>query len=183
MKLSEITLNNGTDTNCTRTMMSATGLSADTELEFIEQVARCTGTGYRNSIYRVVGSDDAIIIKHNNGAPDNLSWDSVEVITGYFAERKAYGQVVGMLTRKYRIPFEVGLAIGTKEKLYPWFLAACAQLDHLTEDDKSDLRAGIARRKAGLQVALGQDLYDALDIDGMGQRNSSRIASYVLSRI
>ncbi len=183
INIKDITLENGNATNCTRTMMSETGFPANTQVEFIETQSRWTGTGYKNSIYRVVGTDDAIIILHNNGTVDNLSWDSVRVKKGYFAERRSYGQRVGALARKYRLPFELCLALGDRENIYPWFLSALTQLGHVTVSTVNDLWAGINRRKAGLRVALGDDLYDAIGIDKMGQQNSTRIAEYVAKRI
>lgn len=179
----ELTLNNGCAKYAEgRTVMSETGLPADTQVECIGRQSRWTGTGYSNSLYRIVGTDDLLTIRHNDGPVDNISWDNVEVTKGYFAEQRAYGQRVGKLARKYHIPFEVCLALGDNEELYPWFMNALYDLDFVPIGTIRDLHAGINRRKSGLKLVLGDELYDALGVDAMGQNNSERIALYVAKR-
>lgn len=165
-----------------RTVMSETGLPADTMVQYIGRQSRWTGTGYSNSLYRIVGTDDLLTICHNDGPVDNISWDNVHVKKGYFAERKAYGQRVGRLSRKYHIPFEVCLALGDTEDVYPWFMSALGDLDHVSIGTIRDLYAGIGRRKSGLLSVLGEELYETIGIGSMGQNNSERIARFVADK-
>lgn len=181
--VSELTLNNGCAKYAEgRTVMSETGLPADTQVEYVGRQSRWTGTGYSNYLYRIVGTDDLLTIRHNDGPVDNLSWDNVVVTKGYFAEQRSYGQRVGRLSRKYHIPFEVCLALGDNEELYPWFVNAMSDLDFVSIGTIRDLYAGINRRKSGLQAVLGDGLYETLNIGSMGQNNSERIARYVAKR-
>ena len=181
MKVEDIKLENGNATT-NRTVMSETDLKAGTLVEHIETVSRMTGTAYKNSIYRVLGTDDALIIRHNDGPTDNIYWDNAVVRRGYFSERREFAQRIGTLSNKYRIPFEVCLAIGDNEELYPLFLAAVSNLDNVSIKTMGDLNAGIWRRKNALLNALGDHLYDLMKIEEMGQRNSSRLAQYVAKR-
>ena len=183
MTIAEIKLENGRATYAEgRTVMSETGLSADSKVEYVGRQSRWTGTGYNNSLYRIVGTDDLLTVKHNSGPVDNLTWDTVVVTKGFFAEQKSYGKRVGRLSRKYHIPFEVCLALGDNEELYPWFINAMSDLDFVSLGTIRDLYAGINRRKSGLQAVLGDELYKSLNIGSMGQNNSERIARYVAKR-
>lgn len=183
MRISEISLFNGVATYASgRTVMSETGLAPETEVKFIGSQSRWKGTGYRNSLYRIDGTDDLLIILHNSGPVDNIFWDNVAVTKGYFAEQKAYGQRVGVLARKYNIPFEVCLALGDNEDVYPQFIATVEKNPIVSEETINDLYAGISRRKSGLAEVLGQVLFELLKIDSMGQKNSERIAYYVAER-
>lgn len=165
-----------------RTIMSETGLPADTLVQYVERQSRWTGTGYSNSLYRIVGTDDLLTIRHNDGPVDNIYWDNVVLTKGYFAERRSYGQRVGKLSRKYHIPFEVCLALGDNEEVYPWFLSAMTNLDHVSIGTIRDLYAGIGRRKSGLMNVLGEDLFETIGIGSMGQNNSERIARFVADK-
>ena len=165
-----------------RTVMSETGLPADTMVQYVERQSRWPGTGYSNSLYRIIGTDDLLTILHNNGPVDNISWDNVVVTKGYFAERRSYGQRVGRLSRKYHIPFDVCLALGDNEEVYPWFMSAMTNLDHVSIGTIRDLYTGISRRKSGLLSVLGEELYETIGIDSMGQKNSERIAHFVADK-
>jgi hypothetical protein len=180
MTIECITLANGNATYAEgRTVATETGLPPDSLVELVETVSRQTGTGYRNSIYHVKGTYDAIIIRHNDGPADNIHWDNVQLVKGYYSERKDYAKRIGNLSNKYRIPFEVCLAIGDREEAYPLFLSACANVDRVSIRTYRDLTAGIARRKKGIQDVLGNYLYDLINIEKMGQRNSQRVADYI----
>ena len=183
MNIKDIKLVNGTASYAEgRTLMSETGLPADTEVELIETVSRQTGTVYRNSIYKIVGKQDAIIIRHNDGPVDNIHWDNVELKLGFFAERQEYAKTIGDLSNKYRIPFEVCLALGNKEEAYPLFLAACANLDHVNIKTYRDLNAGIERKKSGIKEIVGDHLYELIKVEKWGQKNTRRVAEYVSAR-
>lgn len=174
--ISEIKLESGSDN--VRTIMSETGLPATTMVQYVGRQTRWTGTGYSNSLYRIVGTDDLLVIYHNSGSINNIYRDSVAVTKEYFAEQKSYAKRVGILSRKYQIPFEVGLAIGDKEDLYSQLKNAMVNVD-VSVGTIRDFNAGINRRKAGIMAILGSELYNALNIDSMGQRNSERIAQYL----
>ena len=72
MKANELIINSGCREEV-RTASSELGLAHETELEFIEKVARVKGTGYKNCIYRIVRTDDAVVIRENDGPLDNMS--------------------------------------------------------------------------------------------------------------
>lgn len=165
-----------------RTVMDATGLPADTLVEYVERQTRWRGTGYNNSLYRIVGTDDLLTIRHNDGPIDNVHWENVVITPGYFTKQREYGLQVGKFARKYHLPFELCLALGTDEDLYAWFLSTMTDLGHVTIGSIRDLHAGINRRKDGLLQVLGEELYAALGIGSMGQQNSTRIATYVANR-
>lgn len=71
-KAKDVTINSGSREEV-RTVSSKLGLAPETELEFVEKVARVKGTGYKNCIYRIVGTDDAVVIRENDGPRDNMS--------------------------------------------------------------------------------------------------------------
>lgn len=176
----DLVLHNGCNPeDQTRTIMSVTGLPANTLVEYIGRETRWKGTGYNNSLYRIVDTDDLLTIRHNDGPIDNVYWENVVITQGYFTKQRQYGQQVGKLAHKYHLPFELCLALGTDEDIYPWFLSAMSDLGHVTIGSIRDLYAGINRRKDGLLQVLGEDLYCAIGIGSMGQQNSTRIATYV----
>ena len=95
-----------------RTVASETGLAPETEVEYICRQSRWTGTGYTSDIYRICGTDDALIIRHNDGPVDNIYWDNVQIKKGYFAKQRSYGAACREASQKYHLPMEVCLAVG-----------------------------------------------------------------------
>lgn len=181
MTVEDLVLENGCAAHAEgRSVMSETGLPADTQIEFYEARSRQTGTGYSNSLYRIVGTDDLLTIYHNDGPMDNLSWDNVSLSKGFFRKQKEYGKRVGKLSRKYHIPFEVCLALGDNEEIYPRVLSIIGGKLNVNACTLHDLRAGINRRKDALLSILGSELYETLGIGSMGQLNSERLARFVL---
>lgn len=186
-KIENIILNAGvcTDNRANRTVMSETGLPAGTEVLFVEDRSRSRGTGYKDSIFRILGTEDALILHHCAGPVDNLDWADIEVRKDFFKDRRSFGQRVGRLTRKYHLPFEVGLALGDDEEVYKTFLAEVAAFSYLVREDEvvgADIYAGISRRKSALRKILGEDLCERLNLYRMGQENTSRLARYIISR-
>ena len=165
-----------------RTIMSETGLPEGTMVEYIGNQSRWTGTGYSNSLYRIVGTDDLLTIRHNDGSVNNIAWDSVQVTKDFFVERKRYADVVGTLSRKYHIPFEIGLVLGENEEIYQHLINVLANIKDTDADTVDDLYGGINRRKKALKTVLGKKLYNKIGIDSMGQKNSERLATFVAEK-
>lgn len=92
MKINEIRLENGLAHYADgRTVSSETGLAPETEIEYICYLYRQGGTGYGNTLYRICGTNDALIIRHNSGPRDNICWDNVHIEKGYFDRQRSYG--------------------------------------------------------------------------------------------
>ncbi len=135
------------------------------------------GHDYQDFLYQIVGSDDLVRIRrYENGAEQGV------YEPGYFKKRKEYADTVGALSRKYKIPFKVALAIGDNEKNYEAFHSRLEDVDGLQISTLRDLHAGIIRRKGALKEILGNELYEALQIEDMGPEHSKRIALFVWDR-
>ena len=187
MTIADIELNNGRAKYAEgRTVMAETGMPKTTQIEDLGKRSRQCGTGYKDSLYRITGTDDLLIICHNSGPVDNITWDTVVMKKGYFEETKNYAKRVGRLSRKYGICFDAAMALGEEEEKYEEFID-CMKNICVCEDCKeallNDLSAGISRRKSALMKILGEELYDLLGIGSMGQRNSARIAMCVFDFI
>ena len=180
-----------------RTVASETGLAPETEVEYICRQSRWTGTGYANSVYRICGTDDALIIRHCDGPVDNIYWDNVHVEKGYFARQRSYGAACREASRKYRLPMEVCLAVGPE--FCEEFAAEAAKVTYheggfigsnavgfaevepywLDDGAVNELYAGIGRRKKAI-LSLIAECSEELKakIGSMGQKNSERIARF-----
>lgn len=178
-RANEIKLNNGTADELygERTLASECKLADDAVVEFVKEESRWAGTGYTNSVYRVVGTDDAAIIEHAAGGISNIWWEKAYVEKGYFAKQKSYAQQCGSLSKKFKLPFDLALALGTDENIYVDFVKVDRKA--ISKELRHELTCGINRRKNALYVVLGEDLYNLLKIEWMGQRNSERIAWYL----
>lgn len=183
-----------------RTVASETGLAPETEVEYICRQSRWTGTGYANSVYRICGTDDALIIRHCDGPVDNIYWDNVNVAKGYFAKQRSYGAACREASRKYRLPMEVCLAVGPE--FCEEFAAEAAKVTYhpggfigsnavgfaevepywLNDGAVNELYAGIGRRKKAI-LSLIAECSEGLraQISGMGQKNSERIARFFIA--
>jgi hypothetical protein len=203
MNINEIKLENGVAHYADgRTVSSETGLAPETEVQYICYQSRWTGTGYGNSIYRICGTDNALVIRHNDGPRDNLCWDNVEIKEGYFAEQRAYGAACRKASKRYHLPMEVCLAVGPE--LIAEFANEAAKVTYRREgaiygtyeDDapiepyvlncttSHELSCGIGRRKRaviGLLAECSEEL--KTKIREMGQRNSERIARFFINMI
>lgn len=179
-EIQEIKLKNGLATYAIgRTIMSETGLPADTLVEYVGSQSREKGTAQKNSLYHIIGTDDLLRIRHNDGTSDNLTWDNIEIVKDYFAKQRSYGNQVKELARKYHLPFNVGLVLGTEEVKYQFLKNIVSDVDFVTIGTFRDLEAGIDRRKRGLRAVLGDEFYEWLSIDELGQLNSQRLALYI----
>ena len=200
MKISEIKLENGRAHYADgRTVSSETGLAPETEIEYICYLYRQTGTGYGNTLYRICGTDDALIIRHNSGPRDNICWDNVHIEKGYFAKQRPYGAACRKASKRYHLPMEVCLAVGPE--LCKEFAAEAAKVTYHhggvicsnADDDCAETKpyrldngalhelfCGINRRKKAI-LALIAECSEELKakIEGMGQRNSERIAHFL----
>ncbi len=151
----------------------------DTLLIPVEEQSRY-GEGYKDFLYRVEGTEDLVRVRHSLG--EEPGEDEVIIEKDYFKIRKAYSKRVGELSREFKIPYKVSLAIGDNRDNYVALKNAIADVDKIPISTLRDIHAGIARRKAGLKEILGDSLYDSLKIDEMGQKHSERIALYVWDR-
>ena len=202
IKINSIKLENGLAHYAEgRTISSETGLAPETEVEYISSQSRWTGTGYYNSVYRVCGTDDALIIRHNDGPRDNVFWDNVVVEKGYFSKQRAYGAACREASRKHHLPMEVCLALS------PEFCEEfAAEVDKLTyrregaiygtyEGDAPiepyvlnstslhELFCGIGRRKRAILNLLAECSEELkAKISGMGQKNSRRVAHFLADK-
>ncbi|MGM0969465.1 MAG: hypothetical protein ACQEWR_12920 [Bacillota bacterium] len=90
--------------------------------------------------------------------------------------RKAYAQACGIASRKYKMPFELCLAVGAKNvevlakhkrrmptKAQYWALDYC----------------GIDRRKSAILELIGEELFLKLDVKWMNQTNSKRLGDWL----
>ena len=107
---------------------------------------------------------------------DNILFEKAELCEGYFAKRKSYAQQVGALSKKFKVPFDTALALGTNEQVYELFVKIDRKA--ISKNLRHELTCGIARRKNALYEVLGSELYTLLKIEWMGQKNSERIAWY-----
>lgn len=201
MTINEIKLENGRALWAKgRTVASETELAPETEVEYICRQSRWTGTGYTNDIYRICGTDDALVIQHNDGAVDNPNWDSVILAKGYFAAQRSYGATCREASRKYRLPMEVCLAIGPE--LCEEFATEAAKVTYhqggfigsnavgfaevepywLDDGAVNELCAGIGRRKTAILALIAESSEELkAKISGIGQKNSGRIAQFFVT--
>ncbi|MBU8573732.1 MULTISPECIES: hypothetical protein [Bacillus] len=127
---------------------------------------------------------DALIEEENENMRD--SWEeTVSRINDELEEmralktkegRKAYAQACGIVSRKYKMPFELCLAVGAKNvevlakhkrrrptKAQYWALDYC----------------GIDRRKSAIFELIGEELFRKLDVEWMNQINSKRLGDWL----
>lgn len=196
--INEIRLENGRALYANgRTVVSETGLAPETEVEYICRQSRWDGTGYTNSIYRICGTDDALVFRHNDGPVDNIYWDNVCVEKGYFAKQRSYGSSCREASRRYHLPMGVCLALGPE--LCKEFAAKAAKVTYhpggfigsnavgfaevepywLDDGAVNELNAGIGRRKKAILSIIAECSEELkARISGMGQKNSERIARF-----
>ena len=95
-------------------------------------------------------------------------------------ERQEYARTVFKLSEKYDLPQEVGFALGTNEEAYDALDARVEELVHSTRIviDKFELCSDNDRGE--IERVLGPDVSAAIGLYGMGQRNLTRIADYLL---
>lgn len=175
-------------------------LGRDCDLEYLGREARypLSGYGRHNQIYRVVGTDDAVII-WNDTTGTNLV-GGIEVRGGWFASRRAHGKRCRAVAEATGLPFEAVLAVGPERAAElaeaTAQVRACACVSgqgwcvYTTPAPKGEIvlhsegvhalqKCGIARRKDVL-VALLPNFAET--IGKMGQKNSTRLAELLLRR-
>lgn len=151
---------------------------AEVEFTFAKKVTRQTGTGYKDYYYRIVGSDDVVIV-HKNWYSRGRFYDTWELVQGYYNQSRDYGARCREVAEVVGCPVELALAIGPDK--VEQFVAYVNSIRHpLTKEDVHELAAcGINRRKQAIKRIL-----DGSDIaEDMGQVNSGRVADYLLSVI
>lgn len=155
-------------------------ISKETEVEYYTSISRMTGTGYKDLIYRIVGTDDAIKLSLNasNNGPSRTA---VIYDEGYFTERRNYAKQIGKLCKEFPIiPFQVGLVLGLDRDIWLQVERKKQEWGYISEWTPicRELKCGINRRKKALLEIFEEDLYDQLHVSSMGQTNSTRLAHF-----
>ena len=173
MFLKDFMLEDGGIINCKQL-----GLDPYTELKYEKDVARIPGTGYVDTHYRIVGTNDVLIEHQNMGEPGPL-YSTVEVIKDYYELKKNYGYECGILSNLYDLPWEVCSAIGLNENLYPEFIERISNLyyDHI--DNPIDLSKDMDQQKIMLQEVFGTEFYEALNVEKMGPKHIMTLTQYI----
>lgn len=172
MKIDEIRIYLN-DCDIDRTVSAITGLSPETEVEFVEKQCAWAGTGYKTLIYRVKNTDDAITVYHN------CDITNVTLRRGFFNERRIYGRQCHQASKRTGLPMPVCLALSPE--LCDEFALATNGLK-ISEEIKEELSCGIKRRKVAIFTVIGPVSYQLkAKLDKMGQVNSSRIANYLIN--
>lgn len=162
-----------------------TGLPQETLVEFVKSVSRRRGTGYRNLIYRVIGTDDAVIIEENHHS-SGMFYDRARMEPGYFAQQRAYGAACRRESKCWGLPMEVCLALGPE--LCEEFAIKVAAVTTVSADMLHELSCGIGRRKAAilklLDEAPGGLCSERLAerVNSFGQANAWRVADYLSAK-
>lgn len=187
--VAEIKLRNGSAAYAVgRTVMSETNLPANTKIQYIKEEGRPIYPGERNplhtnSLYRIVDTDDLLVIRHLDGDAHNPIMDNVELRCGYFKKKREYGQAVAVLAKKYSFPYDVALALGTTEEVYPLLSEA---IENSRAKDLmytfEDLKGSTSCQKSFLLI-IASELYHTLSIEKMGKKNVWRIAKYVYEQL
>ena len=101
--------------------------------------------------------------------------------------QKRYAHVCWKLSRRHRVPFEVGLVLGMRDRNYNRFnksLKEVAQMDeiyresYITDLNSSD--KSIQRR--ALRSIMGNSLYDDI-ISDSSNKNIERLTRYILKKL
>lgn len=183
MRADEIFLNNGNAIDeKIRTIMTETKLPPTAKLEYIGTCSRKVGTGLRNSLFHICGTDDLLVIRRNDGPADNPRRDNVVIEKGYFTKTREYSKIAGELSVKYHFPFDLCLALGTEEKNYKLLRKELSRLKEISPETFKNLYLGIDKRRMALKDVFSTELYDGLNIDHMGQQHTKRIAMYVAEK-
>ncbi|MDR0398011.1 MAG: hypothetical protein LBH36_02405 [Candidatus Nomurabacteria bacterium] len=154
-----------------RSVGSELELPRDTELEFVERQSRQPGTAYSRNVYRIVGTDDAVVVRHDT--------DTAKILAGYFQARKDYGAACSKAARNCGLPFEVVLAVGP-DNAEEFAQVAKSLRGKVSQGEVYELSCGIGRRKAALGRLLPESRLK-VEILAMGQKNSTRVAEFVAS--
>lgn len=149
----------------------------DEEIIFIRSVATFAASGIRNWIYECprIAKQIQVVTK-----PESMEVDSILVKTikeSTEKRQKIYAAKVGKLCKKYDVPFNIGLAIGTEEAKFIGISSIHPYIDKTELHELLD--CGIERRKKACKEILGEQIYDLINIEEMGQLNSQKIAQYI----
>lgn len=159
------------------TLLSENPAFAKVEFTFAKKVARQTGTGYKDFYYRIVGSNDVVVI-HKNRYSMGKFYDTWELVQGYYNQSRDYGARCRKVAEAVDCPTDLALAVGPDR--VERFVAYVNSIKRpLTKEDVHELAAcGINRRKQAIERILGDNI-----AEGKGQVNTERIAQYLLSVI
>ena len=173
MKISEISLD-----------PISLNLDPNTEVEVYGSRARQKGTGYRDLLFRIIGTDDCLVLHKNwYNQYSGSFYDTAEVIRGFFAKQKSFGKECSKLSRKYGISWDLASALGGTEESVKFFLEdAPLGITYENLGLRKELRAGITRRKAAMKIILGYEGCKCW-IDRLGQKHSRVIADYLLAEL
>lgn len=176
----DVVLSNG---NCgragQRTVASELGLDPATLLQCMGTRSRWTGTGYRDDLYRIHGTDDRVVVSHNSGSIDNIGWASASLEKNYFARARAHGVACREAARQHGLTVEAVLAIGPENAAE--FAAVLKKIVESGDANFHELSCGIDRRKTEqcrlfAKAGASEQLMDKLSC---GQRNSYRISDAI----
>lgn len=162
-----------------RTVASELRLAPSVLLQYLGTRSRWTGTGYHDSLYRIHGTDDRVVVSHNDGPVDNLGWANASLEKGYFAQARAYGAACREAARQHGLTVEAVLAVGPENAAE--FAVVLRHIVELGDADFHELGCGINRRKTEqrrlfAEAGASEQLTSRLSC---GQQNSCRISDAI----
>ena len=103
----------------------------------------------------------------------------------------SYAQETSRLAKEYGIKFETALALDANEHKIAIYAEAREKMQALAtflskevlEDLKDELSTDIARKKQALKEVLGENVYNKLGVNRMGQINSERLAQDCIKQL
>lgn len=162
----------------TRSVASVLGLNPNARLQLSESYSRECGTNHKKDVFRIRGTEDAVVITRYYGTGDNIARESARLAKSYFSEHKAYAQACGQASRKYRIPFNVVLSIGPENAKDFAAVISCLR-GKITKEDAEDLSCCTELCNDVLSRLLPENWRDK--ISNWSQVSSKRVATYLAS--
>lgn len=153
------------------------------EVEYDKSISRWTGTGYKNEYYKMSGTDDALIIKRNDGQNSSGFFDNFEIDTNYYLRQREYGRACSKLSKKYNLPWKICSILGTDEKIYPEFTERIKTLylKDVNDYEAYENLAGIGRRNQEIKNLFPEEMFDHLS--SQGQKNSRDMFDFLFEKI
>ncbi|MFA5953711.1 MAG: hypothetical protein WC812_03900 [Candidatus Pacearchaeota archaeon] len=144
-------------------------ISSETKISLFSKVGN---PGYRMYTYKI-----------ENNETDALSvyepWARIELKKDFFLERKNHAKECGRIAKELGLPFELILAVGIEPEKRQALLQLKEKAEWFRELIHELKECGINKRKMSILDLIGRETYDSLDVEGMGQKNSSTIAQFL----
>ena len=150
-------------------------LSPETQVRPISVDYTIKGTGLREVLYQIVGTDDGFVVYTTVGH-GGVIYQGTQAREGYFKQAREFGKKAYQLSIRHELPWEVIVALKGDEENVKKFKNLMAKKASLTS-----VKERVKNIYGSERINILKEVLPGVDLEGISYHNANRIVDYLMS--